>query len=174
MGKHYSYRIDHDVGFAPNPDKGICTVSACKSKTVEKWISPGGWMIGIGGDGTGKPDKLLYAMEVEEKLTYEDFTRKYPKKSEYLSKNKSGPLILISNKFYYLGDNAIDLPEDLDHLVWDRQGCVSNCISDEDIERLEEYLHQQGFEDYGKYGEPNNKKNKESKKCVKCSPNTKC
>jgi len=166
MGEHYSYRIDHDKGFAPNPDEGICTVSGCKSNTVEKWIEPGGWMIGIGGDNTGKSDKLIYAMEVEEKLGYREFAKRYPQKSEYLSENKAGENVLISEKFYYLGDKAIDLPKKLDHLIWNRQGCVSNCISDKDIELLEQYLNDQGFEDYGEYGEPNNKKvSKEKEQC---------
>ena len=66
MGKNYVYRMDHDTGFAPNIDHNICSLSGCKKTTVEKWAEKGSWVIGIGGKNTGKPNKLIYAMKVEE------------------------------------------------------------------------------------------------------------
>ena len=41
MPKNYVYRLDHDTGFAPNIDYGICTLSGCKKATVEKWAERG-------------------------------------------------------------------------------------------------------------------------------------
>jgi len=35
--KHHSYRVDHDLGFAPHVDGALCTVGGCKTTTVERW-----------------------------------------------------------------------------------------------------------------------------------------
>jgi hypothetical protein len=50
--KNYVYRMDHDTGFAPNTERGICALSGCKETTIEKWAGPGSWVIGIGGNNT--------------------------------------------------------------------------------------------------------------------------
>ncbi len=154
MAKHYVYRIDYDTGFAPNTEYNICTLSGCKVSTVEKWAKKGSWVIGIGGKNTGKPDKLIYAMEVEENLSYSKFKERFPEKSKYLPPEKAGSNVLVSRKFYYFGNNAIDLPEDLKHIIWDRQGV--KCISDEDINKLKNFLSKIGYKQYGVYGKPNN------------------
>src|SRR5437588_13064727 len=70
--KHYSYRVDHDLGFAPHISGRVCTVCGCKSTTVEKWATAGSWVIGIGGRGTGKPNKLIYAMQVTATPSYQE------------------------------------------------------------------------------------------------------
>ena len=59
MPKHYIYRIDHDEGFAPNVDFGVCTLCGCKKTSVEKWAQEGSWVVGVGGNNTGKPNKLI-------------------------------------------------------------------------------------------------------------------
>jgi hypothetical protein len=62
---HYVYRMDHDTGFAPHVQGRLCILCGCKTKTVELWAQPGSWVIGVGGNGTGKPNRLIYAMKVE-------------------------------------------------------------------------------------------------------------
>lgn len=159
LSRHYVYRMDHDTGFAPNIEYGICSLSGCKRNTVEKWANRGSWVIGIGGKGTGKPNKLVYAMQIEENLTYDEFKSKYPRKSKYLLHEHAGSNVLISKYFYYFGDNAIDLPLHLKHVVFDRQGCKR--VSDEDISKLQKYLYNRF--NPGKLGNPNN--SKVSQKC---------
>jgi hypothetical protein len=161
MPRHYVYRMDHDTGFAPNTDYGVCTLGGCKVTTVERWADKGGWVIGIGGNGTGRPNKLIYAMEVEEGLPYSEFKEKYPRKSRYLS-GKPVPKVLVSRRFYYFGDMAIDLPEELQHLVINRQGCKR--VSDEDVAKLAAYLAAQY--EFGRIGKPNNPQ--PQKLCAKC------
>ncbi len=169
MAKNYVYRMDHDRGFAPNTKYGICTLSGCKNKktkdgkrNIEELAEKGSWISGIGGNKTGKPDKLVYAMEVEENLLYSEFKKRYPEKSKYLSSKKAGSNVLISRKFYYFGDNAIDLPQSLEHIIIQRQGC--KCISDDDVNNLKKYLEERYC--YGIWGKPNNIKF--SKRCGKC------
>ncbi len=162
MKRHYVYRMDHDIGFAPNVEYGICSLSGCKKNTVEKWAKKGGWVIGIGGNKTGKPDKLIYAMQVEDNLTYDKFRKKYPRKSEYLLPEHAGSNVLVSRTFYYFGDNAIDLPRHLEHIIFDRHGCKG--VSDEDIDKLQKYLSSNFNQ--AKLGNPNNPQVVEKHLCV--------
>lgn len=151
--------MDHDTGFAPNTEYGICTLSGCKNNTIEKWATKDSWVVGIGGNKTGKPDKIIYALEVEENLPYNQFKKKYPNKhKEYLRqmteyKKMHGKRVLVSNKFYYFGDNAEELPEDLGHIIIDREGC--KLVSDKDINKLKKNLLKKY--NYGKNGNPCNK-----------------
>lgn len=78
MPKNYVYKITHDTGFAPNIEYGICTLSGCKKTTIEVYAKRGSWVIGIGGNNTGKPNKLIYAMEVEDNLPYSEFKEGIP------------------------------------------------------------------------------------------------
>lgn len=154
--------MDHDTGFAPNPDDDICTLSGCKKTTIEKWAQKGSWVIGIGGNNTGKPNKLIYAMEVEENLSYPEFRKKYPHKSKYLKQNNAGERVLVSTKFYYFGNNALNLPKGFP--IIDRQGC--KCVSNEDVCKLQEYIGGCGYDNYGVFGEPcNEKSSPQAKKC---------
>ncbi len=160
--EHYIYRIDHDEGFAPNPDHGSCTLCGCKVNTIEAWAQPGSWVIGVGGNGTGKPNKLIYAMKVEHVLSRAEFKAKYRKKGKYLNKTKKAAAnVLFSRKFYYFGDNAIDLPKKLRHILIRGRGC--KCVPAEAIVKLSPYLSSRYS--YGKKGRPNNPLNETRLPC---------
>ena len=164
MPKNYIYRVDHDTGFAPNIASGLCSLCGCKKITIEQWSQKGSWVIGIGGNNTGKPNKLIYAMEVEENLLYTQFKNRFPRRSKYLEgRCKADAPVLISRKFYYFGDKAIGLPKELDNIMIHQHGC--KCISKEDIEKLHAHIKSvtkgAGF---GSYGLPNNA-TEQSKRC---------
>jgi hypothetical protein len=167
--KHNMYRMASDRGFAPNEKYGICSLSGCKKNTVEQWAKQGSWVLGIGGKGTGKPDKLIYAMEVASNLQYRDFRKVYPGKSHCLSGSQAGSNVLISRKFYYFGDKALDLPACLQHIVIKRQGC--KCVTQNDIETLKQFL----MRNYNceVHGSPNNAHWRRCKNAM-CRPKRSC
>ena len=142
-------------------DHGICTLCACKVSTIESWAQQGSWVIGIGGNGTGKPNKIIYAMEVQQVLPYKTFRLRYAKKSAYLRGRSIAPManVLLARKFYYFGDNAIDLPNELQQIVIRGRGC--KLVSDKDIAKLAQYLRN-GYP-YGKHGRPINPPPKEER-----------
>jgi hypothetical protein len=154
MPPHYSYRVDHDLGFAPHIARGLCTVCGCKATTIERWARPGSWVVGIGGNGTGKPDTLLYAMKVEERHSYAQFMQERPARASYLEGHGIGPEapVLVSRHFFFFGDRARPLPSALKHLIHPTQGCKR--LSDEDIGLLNKYVLS-GLRP-GRYGHPNN------------------
>ena len=125
MAKHYVYRMDHDTGFAPHVSKTVCTLCGCKLTTVEAWAEPGSWVIGIGGNGTGRPDALIYALKFATTPTLGDLRRQSPHRAAYLAGRSLKPSakVLVSHHFYYFGSNAVPLPSNLAHLIIARQGC---------------------------------------------------
>jgi len=89
----YAYKVDHDLGMNPNPFGTYCTLAYCKGtmrKSIQKYVAEqrhmnpelsardmGIWVIGIAGLnlnlGDERGGKLLYAMQVTEVLTFEEY-----------------------------------------------------------------------------------------------------
>jgi len=119
MAKLYSYVVDHDYGYAPNPYDGYCTLAQCmygkKSKNITDVAEPGDWIVGTGGvkKVSAGHMKIIYAMRVDEKITlaeyYKDPRFKGRKDNEQCDKNNTTRQALISKHYFYFGKNAISI-----------------------------------------------------------------
>lgn len=180
----YIYRMDHDTGFAPNTKYGICTLSGCKkrkkdgTRNIEELAKKGSWVIGIGGKDTNQSNKLIYAMEVEENLRYFQFKKRYyGKHNEYLrqkklKRGKHGTNVLVSHKFYYFGNNAVDFPKKPKRIIIKGRS-FKHLRGDEELDKpgineLEKFKKRllNKYKHYGVFGKPNNLSS--SKMCKKC------
>lgn len=83
LPKLFSYCIPVDDGAAPNPFWGVCTLNICKP-TIRRTAEVGDWILGTGSRQFGFENKVVYAMEVTQKMTmqeYDSFCRtELPKK----------------------------------------------------------------------------------------------
>lgn len=70
--KLYTYKIRRDYGFAPNPFFGVCTLATCKP-VIRKGVKIGDWIAGFGGLDTPVPNRIVYLMQVDEKLTFDQY-----------------------------------------------------------------------------------------------------
>lgn len=73
----FSYRVRHDLGSAPNPFWGLCTLAICKP-IIRRSANVGDWIVGTGSAKWNFSDKVIYAMHVTQKMTmeeYDEFTR---------------------------------------------------------------------------------------------------
>jgi hypothetical protein len=70
----YSHVVARDFGFAPNPFHGVCTLATCKPR-IRKAASIGDWVIGTGSGAARRRRAgfLVYAMKVEEWLTFDEY-----------------------------------------------------------------------------------------------------
>lgn len=68
--KLYSYIVAHDTGFSPNPFWGYCTLADCKP-VIRRTASVGDWIVGLSPKVHGH--RLVYAMQVQEVLTYDKY-----------------------------------------------------------------------------------------------------
>lgn len=68
----YSYVIEHDLGFAPNPFHGFCTLACCKPK-IRKSAKIGDYVLGMGAVKPKLSGHLSYWMRVDEILTFDAY-----------------------------------------------------------------------------------------------------
>jgi hypothetical protein len=68
----YSYVVDHDLGFAPNPFHGVCTLAACKPK-IRRYAEAGDYIIGTGSGPNGGLGRLVYWMRIDEIITFDQY-----------------------------------------------------------------------------------------------------
>lgn len=83
-----TYRLDHDLGFAPNPFFGWCTLACCMP-AIRKSAAEGDIIIGMAGAGKRALGRihpqLIYWMRVDEAMTFDEywkdarFARKRPR-----------------------------------------------------------------------------------------------
>lgn len=187
---YFFYKVNHDYGLAPNPFHGYCTLAVCKSQIRNSTrLNIDDWIIGISGTKIGA-GKLIFAMKLEEKITFNNywndkrFTNKKPvvngslvqmygdnfyhkkdgnwvqensahsfsngKKndkyrlnSQHRKRDTGGEFVLISQHFYYFGNNAPEISEAskrLFHkLVSVRYKNISQEIKDDFISLLKKY-----------------------------------
>lgn len=131
----YSYVVDHDTGYAPNPYDGLCTLVQCKyargkRRNIVELADEGDWIIGTGGKGrrsTG-PGKIVYLMQVNEKISLSEYAKShlYSHRSDVNDlRKKNDRFALISRKYFYFGKNAIPidrLPEGLRQRPLEKKG----------------------------------------------------
>lgn len=90
----FSYIIMHDTGFAPNPFWNYCTLANCKPP-IRRTANVGDWVVGINSKSKG--NLLVYAMKIDEILSYSE----YFTDSRFASKIPSYDLEIVNK----CGDN---------------------------------------------------------------------
>jgi hypothetical protein len=68
--KIYTYILAHDTGFSPNPFHRWLTLACCKP-AIRRTAKSGDWVVGITPHALG--NQLAYAMQVAERLTFEQY-----------------------------------------------------------------------------------------------------
>ncbi|HEX8578254.1 MAG TPA: hypothetical protein VF655_01505 [Allosphingosinicella sp.] len=75
--KTRTYRMDHDLGFAPNPFFGWCTLACCKPN-VRKAAKKGDIIVGMAGKSGGLKKiypRLIFWMRVDDAMPFDDYWR---------------------------------------------------------------------------------------------------
>lgn len=122
--KLYSYVVDHDTGFAPNPFGGFCTLVCCKFSHSGKWKNVvelaciGDWVVGLGGKSqrSSGHGTIIYAMRVTKKLPLAEYcksSRFHHRKDAEAAPRQPWRQALISSDFYYFGQKAAVIPASL-------------------------------------------------------------
>ena len=68
----FVYTVADDIGFAPNPFHGCCTLATCKPR-LRHAAKLGDWVAGVGSVAKNRGGKLVYAMKVKEKLSFDEY-----------------------------------------------------------------------------------------------------
>ena len=128
--KYFFYILKWDSGFAPNPFYEFCTLATCKPK-IRKQAKVGDWVIGLGSKNQNNLNmnfqgRLIYAMQVTEKMTFDDYWRnkkfsekKYKEKPE---KRKYGDNIYCKNSKGHLIQKKSFFHKDEENIKKDIRG----------------------------------------------------
>lgn len=94
----FSYKLSHDLGFAPNPFHGVCTLACCKPG-IRKTAEIGDVIVGTGSKDkrVGNDGHLIYYMVVSEIITFDE----YWNDSRFLCKRPN----LQGSRMLQYGDN---------------------------------------------------------------------
>jgi hypothetical protein len=92
----YTYVIEHDLGFAPNPFHGTCTLACCKP-LIRKHAKEGDYVIGTAAADTKKRGHMTYWMRISKIITFDD----YWKDPKFLAKRPD----MWAGRMYRYGDN---------------------------------------------------------------------
>lgn len=162
--KLYSYVVEHDLGDAPNPYGGICTLCRCKfrkypnrRRNIVELANEGDWVIGTGGASkrSAGHGRLIYAMRVDEKCTRAEYYSRFSRARKDNKRprdefEKHEQFALVSRHFYYFGANAIVIPENFK--IQKKGPGFRRDFNQADIYRFLEWLKKQSKP--GKHGEP--------------------
>lgn len=152
MTKLFSYVVDHDLGYAPNPSGGFCSLAKCKygkkKRNIVEIAEEGDWVVGTGGANlktSAGHGKLIYAMRVDEKIPLTEYCRANKDRCDSEREgNEKDRYSLISSHFFYFGRNAIDISEipttHLDH-PFEKSGPAFRCdFSEAFIEQFANWI----------------------------------
>lgn len=113
----FSYVVDHDHGYAPNPHGGICTLVHCKfggvngKRNIVELAKVGDWILGSGGRSrqSAGNGKILYFMRVDEKLEFGHYLRdaRFVGREDHADRGDGNKFALVSHHYFYFGQNAI-------------------------------------------------------------------
>jgi len=106
----FIYLMTYDLGFAPNPFHGYCTLATCKPG-IRSRAGVGDWVIGVGSKSLSRRagrevgiDKVVYAMRVDEVLTWREYSEdpRFRAKIPSYSPDEDRPIEERGDNIYYL------------------------------------------------------------------------
>lgn len=119
--RHFTYKIEHDFGLAPNPFGGYCTLAVCKSSIRRnKNLEIGSWVFGTGAKGVGAKyfQKLIFCMKVEQKLSFNEYW--HEPLFQYKKPIINGSLVqMYGDNFYHQDTNGTWIQDNSAHSLID-------------------------------------------------------
>lgn len=100
--KFKTYIVARDYGFAPNPFGGFCTLACCKPR-IRKHLNVGDFVFGTGAKQNKMEGKLVFAMNVTEKLTFQQYWN--DSRFEYKKPIMNGSLVQMYGDNIYHRDS---------------------------------------------------------------------
>ena len=95
----YIYVVDRDLGFAPNPFHGYCTLATCKPG-IRKGAGVDDWIMGVGGSRLKATGRCVFLMKVTEILTFEEYWEDDRFKLKKPVRNGS-PVMMVGDNIYH-------------------------------------------------------------------------
>ncbi|ALQ50478.1 hypothetical protein [Nitrosomonas ureae] len=125
----YTYVITRDLGFAPNPFHGLCTLATCKPG-IRKAAKVGDWILGIGGaELKSVKRKCIFLMKVSEKISFQDYWDNFNYNLKKPVRNGS-QVQMLGDNIYHRDKSDEWLQEDSHHSKPDGTPNFENLVRD--------------------------------------------
>lgn len=135
MASVHLYAVSYDLGFAPNPFGGLCSLACCKPG-IRASAQIGDWIVGMTGVKTKPALRCVFAMVVTGETTFE----KYWNDPEYRSrrpKRNGTPKKLVGDNIYHREtEDAPWVQENSAHSRIDGTQCPLNTAHDTRVNRV--------------------------------------
>ena len=135
MARVYIYVVDRDFGFAPNPFHGFCTLATCKPG-IRRTAQTGDWVVGMGGCRLNATGRCVFAMCVEECLTFDDYWSDPRFRTKRPIRNGSRKMMVGDNIYHRATTSAQWQQEDSHHSLTDGQPNAFNVARDTQTNRI--------------------------------------
>jgi hypothetical protein len=146
VSRIFSYVVEHDLGFAPNPFWGACTLANCKP-IIRKHACVDDLIIGTGSADLQASDRLVYWMRISEITSFDGywadlrFARKKP--------NMNGSLMhRYGDNIYHTGDDGAF--QQIDSFHSEADGSLSVANRERDTGTTEKVMLATDFAYFGK------------------------
>ena len=94
------YVVARDFGFAPNPFHGICTLATCKP-SIRSTARIGDWIVGVGGSRLRATGRCVFAMQVSESRTFDEYWSQAAYRDKHPVRNGSKKMMLGDNIYHH-------------------------------------------------------------------------
>lgn len=94
------YVVDRDLGFAPNPFHGFCSLATCKPR-IRNSAKNGDWVFGVGGGRLKATGKCVFAMKVTKKISFNEYWQDPKFNDKKPVRNGSKTMLLGDNIYFY-------------------------------------------------------------------------
>lgn len=131
----YVYAVSYDLGFAPNPFGGLCTLACCKPKIREK-ARMGDWIIGLTGVKTAPALRCVFAMVVTSDTNFDEYWKDPDYRSRRPIRNGTPKKHVGDNIYHRAAPNEPWIQEDSVHSRTDGTQCPLNTAHDTRINRV--------------------------------------
>jgi hypothetical protein len=135
MGSVYIYAVNYDLGFAPNPFGGLCSLACCKPK-IRQQARNGDWIIGLTGTKLKPVKRCVFGMIVTSDTTFDrywanpDFATRRPRRN-------GSPKKQVGDNIYHRDTpDGPWLQENSVHSLADGSQCLLNTAHDTRINRV--------------------------------------
>lgn len=135
MTRIYMYAVSYDLGFAPNPFSGMCSLACCKPR-IREHARIGDWIVGMTGTRLSPAMRCIYAMEVTDETTFDDYWANPDYASRKPIRNGS-PMTQVGDNIYHRA--SVQSPwqqEDSVHSLVDGSQSEPNTNHDTRINRV--------------------------------------
>jgi hypothetical protein len=129
----FIYVVDRDFGFAPNPFHGFCTLATCKPR-IRSVARPSDWIIGVGGSRLKATNRCIFAMQVSERISFNDYWENPEFSDKKPVRNGSARMLVGDNIYRYMNsrweqaDSHHSLSDGSQNLINLRKDTSSNSV----------------------------------------------